>query len=42
MIDWIFELIGTFVAEVLGRLNLWGWIILLSIVGGIVLACVYL
>ena len=42
MIDWIFELIGTFVAEVLGKLNLWGWIILLLLVGLIVLACVYL
>lgn len=42
MIDWISELIGTFVAEVLCKLKLWGWIILLSIVGLIVLACVYL
>lgn len=42
MIDWLFELIASIVAEILGKLNLWGWIILLLLVGGIIIACLYL
>lgn len=42
MIDWIIELISSFVAAVLEKLGIRGWIILLLLIGATVLACVYL
>ncbi len=42
MLDFIFEVLGEMLSMVLGKLGVWGWVVLVLIVALIICVCLYL
>lgn len=42
MLDFIFEMLGEMLSMVLGKLGVWGWVVLVLVVVLIVCVCIYL
>ena len=42
MLDFIFEVLGEMLPMLLGKLGVWGWVVLVLIVALIICVCLYL
>ncbi len=42
MLDFIFEVLAEMLSMVLGKLGVWGWVVLVLIVALIICVCLYL
>ena len=42
MLDFIFEVLGEMLSMVLGKLGVWGWVVLVLIIALIICVCLYL
>ncbi len=42
MLDFIFEVLGEMLSMLLGKLGVWGWVVLVLIVALIICVCLYL